>query len=316
MKKLEIIVSVIVPVYNHQDFIEDCLNSLIKQDYDKWEAIVINDGSSDNSLNIINKYAVIDPRIIIINQKNMGINNLHIIYNNALKKSKGKFIAVLEGDDYWPSNKLSSQVKSFEDPNVGLSWGNGVYVDVNGNEIYNVENQGNKWGKNIVTNNPIGISTKYLLFASNFFNMPTCSVMFRRKVLIEINGFWQPKGLKWLDKTTWILVSLKYKFAYCEFNTGYWRRHDNQVTSLNTDIKSTLEYIVNSDLSDFSSLENYLNLNSIEIKIHIYLISVYRLSSLKNILNLFNLSSKLICIAIINPIKFVNHMRFISKIKK
>ena len=66
----------------------------------------------------------------------MGINNLHIIYNNALKNFKeGEFIAVLEGDDFWPNNKLSSQIKSFQDPDVGLSWGNGIYVDINGNEI-------------------------------------------------------------------------------------------------------------------------------------------------------------------------------------
>ena len=313
---LTINISVIIPVYNHQNFIAQCLDSLLSQDYTSWEGIIINDGSTDDSLSIIKEYAKKDSRFVVIDQQNMGIYNLHVIYNNALKISRGEYIAVLEGDDYWPKTKLSSQIKSFKDPDVGLSWGNGIYVDVNGNEIYKVENQENKWGKNIVTNYPIRSSTKYFLFASNFFNMPTCSVMYRKKVLLEINGFWQPKGLKWLDKTTWILVSLKYKFAYCAFNTGYWRRHDAQVTSNNTDIKSTLQYITNSDLSSFSSLETYLKSNSTEIKIQIYLINLYKSLSLINVLTLFLLSFKLICIAIMSPIKFINHLRFISRIKK
>lgn len=308
-------ISVIIPVYNHQNFIAQCLDSLVSQDYKNWEGIIINDGSTDDSLSIINEYAKKDSRFVVIDQENMGIYNLHVIYNNALKISRGEYIAILEGDDYWPKTKLSLQIKSFNNPDVGLSWGNGVYVDVDGNEIYKVENQENKWGKNIVTNYPVRSSTKYFLFASNFFNMPTCSVMYRKKVLSEINGFWQPKGLKWLDKTTWILVSLKYKFAYCEFNTGYWRRHEAQVTSINTDIKSTLDYIINSDLSGFSSLETYLNSISVNVKTHIYLERIYRSLSLKNFLTLFHLSIKLISIAIISPINFINHLRFISKIK-
>ena len=313
--KNNIIVSVIIPVYNHERFIIQCLDSLINQDYKNWEGIIINDGSTDNSISIIKEYAKKDSRLVVINQLNMGINNLHIIYNNALKISRGEFIAVLEGDDFWPNNKLSSQIKSFQDPDVGLSWGNGIYVDINGNEIFKVENQENKWGKHVVTNYPLGTSTKYFLFASNFFNMPTCSVMYRKKVLTNINGFWQPEGLKWLDKTTWILVSLKYKFAYCEFNTGFWRRHENQVTSTNTDIKSTIEYIINSDLSSFLSLKTYLNSISVDVKTHIYLERIYRSFSLKNFLTLFHLSIKLIFIAVTSPIKFVNHLRFILKIK-
>lgn len=307
-------ISVIIPVFNHENFITQCLDSLIDQDYKNWEGIIINDGSTDNSLSIIKKYAKKDPRLVVIDQKNIGIYNLHVTYNYALKISRGEFIAVLEGDDYWPNNKLSSQIKSFEDPNVGLSIGDGIYVDVNGNEIYRVENQENKWGKSVITNYPIRTSTKYFLFASNFFNMPTCSVIYRKKALSDINGFWQPKGLKWLDKPTWILISLKYKFAYCKFNTGFWRRHKTQVTATNNDVKSTLEYIINSNLSNFSLLKSYINSNSVEIKIHIIIMSIYRALGSRKFLKLFILSFKLVIIGIVSPVKFVNHIRFLSKI--
>ena len=105
-------ISVIIPVFNHENFITQCLDSLIDQDYKNWEGIIINDGSTDNSLSIIKKYAKKDPRLVVIDQKNIGIYNLHVTYNYALKISRGEFIAVLEGDDYWPNNKLSSQIKS------------------------------------------------------------------------------------------------------------------------------------------------------------------------------------------------------------
>ncbi len=73
--KLNINVSVIVPVYNHQNFITECLESLLSQDYQDWEAIIINDGSTDNSLSIINDYAKKDSRFVVIDQQNMGILN-------------------------------------------------------------------------------------------------------------------------------------------------------------------------------------------------------------------------------------------------
>ena len=313
--ELKIIVSVIVPVYNHQNFISTCIESLIHQDYKNWEAIIINDGSTDNSLSIILEYAKEDSRFIIIDQKNLGINSLHEIYNNALKISKGEFIAVLEGDDFWPTNKLSSQINSFNDPEVGLSWGDGIYVDKEGNEIYKIQNQEKKWSKNVLTNSPLKSSTKYFLFASNFFNMPTCCVMYRKNVLLEINGFWQPKGLKWLDRTTWILVSLKYKFAYSNFNTGYWRRHNAQVTHNNNDTRSTLEFILNSDLTDFPQLKSYINTFSIEVQIQIYLINIYRSMNLKHFLKIPDLSLKLIHIVFAYPIRFISHMIFILKTK-
>ena len=321
--KNEIVVSIIVPVYNHEKFIAQCLDSLISQDYKNWEAIIINDGSSDGSLLIIKKYAKLDNRIVVIDQKNLGIYNLHKIYNNALEVAKGEYMAVLEGDDYWPNDKLSRQLKSFTNKNIGLSWGCGIYVDVNGNELLSICDQAKKWGSKIVENSPIGVSTKYLLFASNFFNMPTCSVMYRRQALIEIGGFWQPIGLKWLDRPTWILISLKYGFAYCNFNTAYWRRHDAQITSTNNDIKSSLGYIFDSVKSGSKDQKSILKdqksiffKNIIEIKVQLYLTDIYRLSFFKKPLTAGLVIIKLIVITVRYPIRMVKHVKFIGSIRR
>lgn len=90
------LVSVIVPIYNAEKFLDMSLQSLQNQTYSYWEAILINDGSTDNSLDILQKYAVSDSRFKIINQNNQGVA---IARNVGLDAAKGKYIAFLDPDD-------------------------------------------------------------------------------------------------------------------------------------------------------------------------------------------------------------------------
>ena len=89
-------VSVIIPVYNAEKYLSDSLNSIINQTLKDIEIICINDGSSDNSLKILNYYREIDNRIFILNQKNKGAN---IARNEGLKIAKGQFILFFDSDD-------------------------------------------------------------------------------------------------------------------------------------------------------------------------------------------------------------------------
>ena len=88
-------ISVIVPVYNVENYLSKCLDSLLKQTFDDFEIILINDGSTDNSLNIINQYK--DKRIKLINKKNEG---QAIARNFGIKKASGEFIMFVDSDDY------------------------------------------------------------------------------------------------------------------------------------------------------------------------------------------------------------------------
>ena len=89
-------ISVIIPVYNSEKYLNECINSIINQSLKEIEIICINDGSYDNSLNILNYYKKIDNRIIIINQKNKGVNSAR---NSGLKIAKGEFILFFDSDD-------------------------------------------------------------------------------------------------------------------------------------------------------------------------------------------------------------------------
>jgi len=93
-------ISIIIPVYNSKNHLQLCLNSIINQTLSNIEIICINDGSTDNSLEILNEYKIKDNRIKIIDQKNQGSG---ISRNIGIKNSKGKFIAFMDSDDLYPN---------------------------------------------------------------------------------------------------------------------------------------------------------------------------------------------------------------------
>ncbi|MCS7232212.1 MAG: glycosyltransferase family 2 protein, partial [Elusimicrobiota bacterium] len=107
-----IFISIVTPTYNHEDFIEDCIESVLLQTYDNWEMIIVDDASTDRTPEIVSEYAQKDKRIKFIRHKeNYGPFNLDRTYNEALELAKGEWIAILEGDDVWLPYKLERQVQ-------------------------------------------------------------------------------------------------------------------------------------------------------------------------------------------------------------
>lgn len=96
-------VSVIIPIYNVEEYLEECIDSILNQSLDNVEIICINDGSTDNSLSILNKYSERNSNIKIINQENTGAGTAR---NRALKFAKGEYIYFLDGDDYLDKDTL------------------------------------------------------------------------------------------------------------------------------------------------------------------------------------------------------------------
>ena len=90
-------ISIIIPVYNTSKYLRKCLDSVINQSYKNYEVIVVNDGSSDNSLEIIKEYMKNNSKITLIDQKNMGLSASR---NNALKKVSSDYFLFLDSDDY------------------------------------------------------------------------------------------------------------------------------------------------------------------------------------------------------------------------
>lgn len=114
---MEIKVSVIVPAYNVENYISRCLDSLINQTLKEIEIIVINDGSTDSTGDIIESYAKKDSRIKYINQENLGSSEAR---NRGIKESKGKYIGYLDSDDYTERNYYEDMFLYAEENNLDL----------------------------------------------------------------------------------------------------------------------------------------------------------------------------------------------------
>lgn len=94
--------SIVIPTYNHAQFINRCLDSVISQTYSNWEAIVVNNYSEDNTIELVNGYN--DKRIRLVNFHNNGI--IAVSRNIGIKAAKGEWICFLDSDDWWYPNKL------------------------------------------------------------------------------------------------------------------------------------------------------------------------------------------------------------------
>lgn len=105
-------VSIIIPLYNKEDVIGQTLNSVSLQSYKDWECLIVDDGSTDGSLGVVESFITSHPgNWRIIPQANQG---QAVARNNGIKNATGEFLAFLDADDLWPMNKLSSQVSALE----------------------------------------------------------------------------------------------------------------------------------------------------------------------------------------------------------
>lgn len=130
-------VSVIVPIYNCEKYLDRCMNSILNQTYDQFELILINDGSTDNSLNILKKYKRMDNRIIIIDNKNNGVSKTR---NIGIDISKGEYISFIDADDFIDGDMLEDMVTLIEDECADIVM-TGIILDIELNNKVNTKIQ-------------------------------------------------------------------------------------------------------------------------------------------------------------------------------
>jgi glycosyltransferase involved in cell wall biosynthesis len=115
------LVSVIIPAYNSEAFIERTLHSVLQQTYQNIEVLVVNDGSSDRTVEIVERLAQTEPRLRLLHQPNSGVAAAR---NLGIQHARGEFIAPIDADDLWHQDNLAKQVKCFldSDESVGLTY--------------------------------------------------------------------------------------------------------------------------------------------------------------------------------------------------
>lgn len=211
-------VSVIISTYNGGKYISRAIESIISQTFSDWELIILNDGSKDNTKEIVKNYADKDSRIIYIeNEKNLGI---YKSANKGLKLAKGEYIARIDDDDEWIDKyKLEKQVE-FLDKNKDyiLVGTRAVCVDEEGNCIRKY--------KSPVTDKAI---RKDILARNPFFHS---SVLFKKDVVLKLGGYSEKNKIT-EDYDLWLRIGQLGKFYVLPiFATKYTIRVNN-ITSTN-----------------------------------------------------------------------------------
>lgn len=110
-------VSIIIPVYNAENYIAKCIESVLEQSYKNIEIIVVNDGSKDNSLTILKKFGSFSKKIVIIDKKNSGVSETR---NKGIEVASGDFILFLDADDYLDKNYVENLLKIIKTSNADL----------------------------------------------------------------------------------------------------------------------------------------------------------------------------------------------------
>jgi len=130
---LKIKVSIVIPVYNVEQYLKKCLDSAVKQTLQEIEIIAVNDGSIDNSLKILEEYSQRDNRITIITQENQGLSGAR---NTGIKCAKGEYLLFLDSDDYIEHDMAEVLYKRAIKENADVVICRYKQVDINGNTKY------------------------------------------------------------------------------------------------------------------------------------------------------------------------------------
>ncbi len=217
------LVSVIMNCHNGETFLKEAIQSVLKQKYKKWEIIFWDNNSIDKSEQIFKGFK--DKRLKYYFRKKKV--SLYESRNSAIKKAKGEFIAFLDQDDFWLPNKLSLQIKKFNDPNVGLVYGK--FMKINKSNLFRK--------KQLITKKklPEGYVTNDLL---KNYSVGLLTIMLRKKFLSKSKIF--KTEYNFLGDLDFVLrFSLKYKFAAVQEVIAIYRQHKNQMQKKYYKEKST-----------------------------------------------------------------------------
>lgn len=195
------LVSVIMAVHNRQASVARAINSVLAQTYRNLELIVVDDGSTDRTRAVVERFG---PPVKVITQTHAGA---YIARNLALRYARGELIAFIDSDDAWMPDKLALQVPLMRRPEVGLVFADAIHVTA-------PEDGAPKTGLTSfrVASPKRGRAVDH--FASCNF-VPTCTVLVRRSCLEEIGGFSEANKVS-ADYLAWFRIALRHELDFVE----------------------------------------------------------------------------------------------------
>jgi glycosyltransferase involved in cell wall biosynthesis len=238
------LVSVVIPCYDAEQYVEDAVRSIMKQSYTNLEIITIDDCSTDNTLSVLKKLCAEDSRIVLLlNEKNLGLVST---LNKGISSTRGKYVARMDADDISMPDRISIQVKYLEaNGSVGMCGANYILIDEKAKEI----------GKLKFPGQPENIKTELLFYC------PFCHplVMIRKSVFDTI-GLYNEGLVPAEDYELWLRIAEKFPVENIPDFLLYYRWHGNNVTlTRKKEQYKALKRAVENNLQTFGFAENFLN---------------------------------------------------------
>lgn len=262
-------ISVIIPIFNVEKYINDCLLSVLNQTLNEIEIICINDGTLDNSMQTVNKYAAYDSRIKIINKKNGGLSSAR---NAGIEKAKGEYILFLDSDDWIVPETLEEIyyiANEYDLDNIYFNADSFFETDEisKREEGYSTYYKRNASYEGIYT----GVDLCVNMMRNGDFRPSACIQMPKRKMLIE-NGIKFYEGIIHEDNLFTIQSLLNEKRVMFTGKSYYKRRmHYNSIVTTVKGVKNAIgyyicireveKYITDKKLEEdlYFEIENYLS---------------------------------------------------------
>ena len=222
-------VSVIIPLYNREKYIVETVQSVFKQTYPNVEIIVVNDGSTDDSSRLLQEFS---SSLTLLQHPGCVNKGQSAAINLGLRHSTGKYIAILDSDDLFASDKIEIQVKYLEENNgIGLVYGNGYYINEYGKKpvrCYDRFHQENS--------NPAEV------LLNCYFALPTNALI--RKTVFEKAGMFDESLRSGQDHDMAIRIAEVTKIAYIDEKLFYYRRHPESISAQNADLRWRNGFII------------------------------------------------------------------------
>lgn len=257
-------VSVIVPVYNVEKYIEECIRSIMEQTLEEIEIIIINDGSPDRSLEIVNRLMKEDQRIKVITKKNGGLSSAR---NVGIKMATGKYIQHIDGDDWVEKDFLKSMYEFAEKENLDILISD-YYKDYsNGKKILK---KGKKKAEQVIFN-----SKEYL---REFFYDNDAPAMWNKLFktsLYKENNIFHPENISIGEdlSTTPRLIYFAKKVGYLKGAFYHYRQNSESITNMINGVKKCQIF------KCFDLLKNFFKEQNINYEDLLYRSSIYHLKN-------------------------------------
>jgi glycosyltransferase involved in cell wall biosynthesis len=211
------LVSVIIPLYNRLDYIDETIQSVLTQCYDSIELIVVDDGSNDGSYELVKQYAEKGELILLTHESRVNKGQAAAI-NVGFKEAKGEYIAILDSDDMFAEGKIKLQVEYLEaHSEVGIVYGLGHGVDAQGKYLYDIHDKAD-----IEANDP----NKVLLDC--YFLLPQNSLV-RHSIYDEAGNF-NESYRSGQDHDMLIRIAEITKIGFIPELCFYYRRHGDSIS--------------------------------------------------------------------------------------